>query len=505
MKTLVYRFSPPFLLPFYQRIEASPLGYRLTKGAFWSMFGQFASRGLNLLALVVTARILGKTDFGKLGMIQSTVGMFAGFATFGMGLTATKYVAELRKTDPLRAGKMIGLSSMTAWGTGGLMTLALVIFAPLLANRTMSAPDLANSLRLGAILLLFGAVNSAQNGALSGLESFKGIARVTITNAIICLPVSIFGAYYWDLNGAVAALVFGQAVLCFMTYREIQTQARLQGIRPTFSGALQEFHVLWHFSLPIMLGGLIQGPVGWLTNAMLVNQPGGYGELGQYNAALRIKGLPDSLVGPFLTPILPVLADKRAQGDWHSCKNIYAQTVLLISLLVGPFCILLMAAPFLAFLPFGREFAGGDQMVRWLMLHGILSAICGPIGYIFATGGQMWKALILNILQSSMQLLLAWSFVPSQHGAGLAIALAGAFAIQAIVAWCIALRDAPQILRSHTTSVTLLTTGLIACSAWLMGLVLPRYVAAAAGIILASVFVFLLARRQGGLKMFFKN
>ena len=53
-------------------------------------------------------------------MIQSTVGMFGVFAGFGLGLTATKHVAEFRQSDPERDGLIIGLSALIAIGTGGL-------------------------------------------------------------------------------------------------------------------------------------------------------------------------------------------------------------------------------------------------------------------------------------------------------------------------------------------------------------------------------------------------
>ena len=62
---------------------------------FWTFAGTVISRGLMFVATVAVARILGKTAYGELGMIQSTVGMFSVFAGFGLGLTATKYVAEL--------------------------------------------------------------------------------------------------------------------------------------------------------------------------------------------------------------------------------------------------------------------------------------------------------------------------------------------------------------------------------------------------------------------------
>ena len=85
------------------------------------MAGAVISRGLMLAATVLVARMLGKTVYGELGMIQSTVGMFGVFAGFGLGLTATKHVAEFRQSDPDRAGRIINLSCLVAVFTGGLM------------------------------------------------------------------------------------------------------------------------------------------------------------------------------------------------------------------------------------------------------------------------------------------------------------------------------------------------------------------------------------------------
>jgi len=72
VKNTVLAVLPPFLRAYAGRIEASPLGYRLAKGVFWSMAGAVISRGLMLAAGVCVARMLGKTGYGEFGMIQST-------------------------------------------------------------------------------------------------------------------------------------------------------------------------------------------------------------------------------------------------------------------------------------------------------------------------------------------------------------------------------------------------------------------------------------------------
>ena len=163
----------------WQRLEASPTGSRLVKGALWSLAGSVISRGLMMAAWVLVARVLGKETYGEFGIIRSTVNMFTVFAGFGLGLTATKYIAEFRNSDPHRAGRVMALSGLFAAISGGVIALGLGIFAPWLAQASLNAPHLANPLRLGALMLLLTAMNGAQTGALAGFDAFKAIAVVT--------------------------------------------------------------------------------------------------------------------------------------------------------------------------------------------------------------------------------------------------------------------------------------------------------------------------------------
>ena len=80
----IHTYCPSTLRPTLDRIEASEIGSRFAKGTIWSMAGAVISRGLMLIASIFVARMLGKTGFGELGMIQSTVGMFGVFAGFGL-------------------------------------------------------------------------------------------------------------------------------------------------------------------------------------------------------------------------------------------------------------------------------------------------------------------------------------------------------------------------------------------------------------------------------------
>ena len=198
----VYDLSPSILRGYLNRVENSPTGLRVVRGAFWSLAGVLFSRVMALVSSIFVVRMLGRVGYGELGVIQNTISMFGVFAGLGMGMAATKYVAEFREKDPSRAGRILALSSIVSWTTSGSMTLVLVIFAPWLAVHTLAAPHLSVLLRAGSLLLLLSGVNGAQTGALAGFEAFKKIAKVNLIVGLITFPLMVGAVYWYGLEGA---------------------------------------------------------------------------------------------------------------------------------------------------------------------------------------------------------------------------------------------------------------------------------------------------------------
>jgi O-antigen/teichoic acid export membrane protein len=149
---------------------------RLVTGAFWSLVGAGVSRGLTLGASVLAGRLLGATGFGELGMIQSTQGLFGVLAGAGLGLAATKHVAEYRAQDGPRAARCIALVTRIAIATGLAAAAGLLALAPWLADSVLEAPHLVGELQLATALVFLTAVNGDQTGALAGLGDFRTIA-----------------------------------------------------------------------------------------------------------------------------------------------------------------------------------------------------------------------------------------------------------------------------------------------------------------------------------------
>ncbi len=439
VKSIVTTCFPSFLRPAVILIEKSPIGYRLAKGVFWSLAGAVISRGLMLCAMVLVARILGKTVYGELGMIQSTVNLFGVFAGFGLGITATKHVAEFRENDPERAGRVIALAWVVAAVTGGLIALGFLILAPWLAEHTINAPHLAGPLRIGALMLFLSALNGIQTGALSGFEAFKAIARVNLLVGLISFPLLLVGAYVGGLNGTVWALAASMAVNAALNQVAIREQARHYGISLALQNFGRELPILWKFSLPAVASGVMVSPVNWICEALLVNQEGGYGEMGIYNAAnqwFNILLFPAGILG---NVVLPVLSEQLGGKNTTQSLKVLVLAIKVNLLIVAPLAVGgSLTSPYIMKV-YGESFSGGWPTLVVALATSALLAVQMPVGQVIAASARLWMGMLMNVGWAICFLGLSWLLIG--YGAlGIASARAAAYCVHAIWTFGFALK-----------------------------------------------------------------
>jgi len=419
---------PPFLVPYWQRLQASPIGYRLAKGAFWSLAGAVISRGLGLLASILVARMLGKVGFGELGIIQSTVGMFGVFAGFGLGVTATKHVAEFRAKDPKKAGRIIALSGIVAIVTGAVMSVALFVFAPWLAEHTLAAPQLDGLIRIGSLLLFLSALNGAQTGALAGFEAFRAIAQVNLLAGVAAFPLMVGGVWLWGTTGAVWALVVSMAINWLLNHLALRREAARYAIPFTLVEFTREWPVLLRFALPTFLTSSLVLPAMWACNTMLVNQPRGYAEMGILSAAQQWR-FPIIFISGLLTQVgFPVVSERHALGSDGDVRKLLAAMVKMNCAVALPVMLILVCFSKQIMGWYGAEFKEGSACLIFIVGATCLQAIQSPAITVMQATGYAWHNFLLNLIWCSA--LLLGSYFGAIYGAkGLAAAQLVAFII----------------------------------------------------------------------------
>lgn len=425
-------------------MEHKSLAYRFAHGALWSLVGTVISQGLSLIAAIVTARLLGKVGFGELGMINSTMGMFGVFAGLGLGLTATKYVAEFRTKEPQRAGRILGLSVLVSLVSGGAIALVLLAEAPWIAERTINAPYLVNELRLGCGLLFLNALNGAQTGALAGFEAFKTIAKVNLLRGLISFPLMIAGVWFFGLMGAVGAMVVAAAAGWWLNHQALRQECRIGGVTVSYRGAWAERQVLWQFSLPALLSGALMGPVLWLANAIMVNQPGGYGELGLINAANHWRSLIMVLPGILSNAALPFLTSELGNEGRAGYDNLMELVQGLAILVALPTCAFVMYLGDRIMRLYGRDFTDGTPVLLGIIFGITIAAIGSAIGSGIIAKGFMWFGALQNFTWGLILLAVVWFFAPAWGARSFAFGFGLAYLILLIWSVWFIRKDLPR-------------------------------------------------------------
>jgi O-antigen/teichoic acid export membrane protein len=405
---------------------------RFSAGLAWTFAGTAISQALAMVAAIVTARLLGRGGYGEYGMVAGTLQNAGILAGLGLGLTATKFVAELKSSDPARASRLLALTVRVSTVAGLASALAVFAAADVVAARALNAPQLADVLRLGAPVLLVGALAGAQNGALAGLEAFATASRVNVFRGAFGCVTAIVGVMLFGLPGAVGALVVGGALSCVVGAVALARARRDAGLPPASGPA--ELGVLWRFTLPAFLANALVGPATWVAGAILVRQSDGYPELGLVNAVNQWRTALLFLPGVMAQVALPLLASSLQEGEGQlRFDRLVRHTQGLTLLAVFPLTVglMLLAGPLLAL--YGGDFSGGEAVVFASLACVLVQGVSSALGPAVQAKGRMWLGFSLNLAWAAV--LIGTTSLLSPRLGGLALALGTGLGYVPITAW----------------------------------------------------------------------
>ncbi|NLE74836.1 MAG: oligosaccharide flippase family protein [Actinobacteria bacterium] len=395
---------------------------RFARGSAWSLGGQIASYVVGVISAALVGRALGRAGFGELGMIQSTVGMFGLLAGMGLGVTNTKFVAELRSSHPRRAGRIMGLSLVVSIVSGAVVCGLVIGLAPLLAGRTLDDPSLTVPLQIAAALLLFESVIGALSGALAGFEAFREIALNTTLRVLLTFPLIVLGAYYLGLTGATLGLAGGALIGLVLYVISAVRVSRRHQCTACFDGLRTELRVLTGFSLPAYVSGAMVTPMIWLARLLLFRYPNGPEQMGLFQATWRFQDIISLLGATVGASLLPLLASREGSGS----KRL-ASGNMLVSWALGFFILApLMAFPEVVGVLFGGGYAGRPLNVTMVLTMAVTNIVLYKQGLarVLTARALLWWGVLSNGVWAVTLLLCTWWLAP--HGA---MGLAGAFLI----------------------------------------------------------------------------
>jgi len=413
-------------------LPVGSLRVRMAKGTFWFICGSIALQASGMVSGIFCARILGKVGFGELNLLRNTVLMFGVLAGTGLGVLAVKYVSEFRDTEPEHAGRLLGLLFKVSLVTGIAVTMTFLILASPLASWAMKSSVLANSLRLGSILLLLNVLNGVQMGAICGLELFRTVFKINMLEALLNMALIPAGAYLLGVTGAIGGSVMAATVMLPIKHRFMRKECRRMNIMVSFEKKGEDLSELLKTMLPIMVLGIAFYPFEWLAKLFLVRQPGGFAQLGLFAAANSFASISSSIPSQLISVVQPFLSNLLGKQQMESFRRLALFSILLsggvaliIAFSLSVFSKTVMRA-------YGASFSDAGGVLIILSFANVFFALAIPYYKMLIALNKIWpQAFFVALLGLS---LIVGAYVLVHRGAqGLALSYLSAYFFMFVV------------------------------------------------------------------------
>ncbi len=372
-------------------------GYMIS-GGFWSIAGSIVSRGMAILAGIFIARIAGREGFGKWGMILTAAAMFAMLVTRGIATTATKHIAELKVSDPARAGRILSLllvfGSVCALG----LTALYLATAGVLAEYFVRAPELAPILKVASLMVLFLATSNLVRGILGGFQDFRRIAAMNMAQGFV-LVVAVYPlTKTMGLTGTALASAGSFLAATIVGGLAIPRQISRLGLHVSIKGMWREARILWHFGVPGFLTAMILGPTDLRSQAIAKEIPGGWNALGGFRVGYQWRQAVLFIPMAVQQVTLPMLSKLRGE-DSHKrfVKAFWASIALSGGVALASALPLMLLSKWILSL-YGPEFPEAWDIMVLLLISGVFQAVNDVVSQVATCMEKIWWIFAIHVV-----------------------------------------------------------------------------------------------------------
>lgn len=397
---------------------------RLLRGAAWNVLSTLLLRVATLATTIIVARLIGPDSLGKYTIVYSTINMCAALSGLGLGLTATKYVAEYRRSQQSRLLPTIVLTRRLATISATICAIVLLVLSDKISRELFHSSELGPYFAIASVAVAFSALDAFNQAVLIGFESMKRSAIGTMIGATLSLPIVAIATWTFGLDGAVASLSVTAAINYAISSRILnRATASLHSNESLSKVAWQE---IGRFALPAFASGMVPSVAHWSCISLLAQQHGRELEVALFGIALQwFQAL---LLVPSVAAraILPVLSDYLDSDESRTFRKVLTSTAIANLLVMAPLAgAFAFVSPLILF-AYGTEFSEFWPVLALSGLCATTAAVSLPAGHALAARDKMWIALGMNLGWGLVYILVALYLV--KHGpVGIMLALLCAY------------------------------------------------------------------------------
>lgn len=404
------------------------LGATASRGAAFTMGGQAVRLVVQLVGVVVLARLLTPADYGLVAMVVAITGVGEIFRDFGLSSAAI----QAKQLSPEQKDNLFWINT----GIGVLLAVLALAAAPLIAG-LYNEPRLALLASVLSVTFVLNGLSTQYRASMSRGLRYGGLAGIDVTaqatGLAFAIALALAGAGYWALAAqqiGVAAVALLGLVLATRwvpgPYRRAAPMRRLLGFGSNLVGA----QLLGYASKNI--------------DQVLIGTRFGASATGLYNRAFQLLMLPlNQINAPSTTVALPVLSKLQDERDRYRDFLLTGQTVLLHVVLAVFSLGCALAAPLIV-LVLGPQWLDAVPIFQILSLAGVFQSAGYAVYWVFLSKGLTRSFFHWQLISAPGSILIIvigslWGV----HGVAWGYSVASAIMWALSLAWIRRVSDAP--------------------------------------------------------------
>lgn len=376
--------------------ESAPTGRLAARGAAVTMAGQLGRTAVQMVGVVVLARLLSPQDYGLTTMVLAVIGVGEIFRDFGLGAAAI----QARR---LTAGQRANLFWINTLIGALLAGVVVAISGPI---ATMYGDPRLQEIALWlSLTFLFNGMSTQFRASLNRAYRFSALVVVDVSSVSIALIAGVVAAFagmgYW-------AIVIQSLVLAVLG---CLTSAGLAGWWPGLPRRHSDMRELFAFGWPVTLVNLL-GYASRNIDSVVVGMFYGPTALGLYDRAFQLLMIPlNQLNAPATRVALPVLS--RLQDDPEKYfRFVLRGQAALVHLIVSSFTFAAALAPWLVPLVLGAGWGGTVPVFQMLVAGGIFQVAGYATYWVFVSTGRTRSNLNFALCTRPLVILLILAGAP---------------------------------------------------------------------------------------------
>lgn len=385
---------------------------------------QLFTRGSIILSTAILSRSLSAAEFANYIFFLITTTMFASYAASGIGVSATKFFAQIKKANTIDYPPI------------GLLYVGSILLAAITSIILIAIPInwLSGPLEISRVEIISGTlIMTAEiipKNAIIGLEKYKENAAIALVSLATVLAGAAIASDLRSYRLAVYTILTAHAIRIVLSTVVISKNISYIIIFSNIRLSRYQISKVTGLTGPMALVTLLAASGTWLIGRIiLLNNDGGEGfrqfavALQWYSLALFGPGIVAQITLPRLIAANVEIRKYRQDASRHILKSIkYATLVSAITALLGS-----LLSPWISSY-YGNVFASHPHTISYFLFAAIFVAPANIIGNALIASNQQWYWLGASFVHFSSLLMLA--YVTSSQGAvSAAIALGGAGAI----------------------------------------------------------------------------